>query len=206
MKRPIAELLTMTINPGAESTRAQYEREAWQILRRKQGYITHRLYQGLTEPLQRLVYSEWESKKALEGARQHLQGTPLQRRARAALSAAPRRLIAELSGPVTSVKGLDLPPGAVATIVIVRLADHPELSHDADERLWKALSSHGGHLATVVFHEFDDPLVLGWFSHWADAEHLEKARCHFEEMATAAATTQPAQPLECFAYTSMGDQ
>ena len=205
MKRPIAELLTMTINAGAESARSQYEHEAWQILRRKQGYVTHRLYQGLIEPLRRLVYSEWESKKALDGARQHLQGTPLQRRARSALSAAPQRLLVELGGPVTSTKGLDLPSGAVAGNVFVRLAVHGEPSHGADERLWKALSSQAGHLATVVFHGFEDPLLLGWLSHWADAELFEKARGRFEEIATGGDATQLAQPLECAAYTLQRD-
>jgi heme-degrading monooxygenase HmoA len=205
MKRPIAELLTMTINADAESTRSQYEHEAWQILRRKQGYVTHRLYRGFTEPLQRLVYSEWESKKALDGARQHLQGTPLQRRARAALSVAPQRLLVELGGPVTSIKGLDLPSGAVAGNVLVRLATQPEPSHGADERLWKALSGQPGHLATVVFHGFEDPRLLGWLSHWADAELLESARKHFEEMATGEATAQLAQPLECAVYTLLSN-
>jgi len=204
MKRPIAELLTMTINADAESTRSQYEHEAWQILRRKQGYVTHRLYRGLTEPLRRLVYSEWESKKALDGARQHLQGTPLQRRARSALSAAPQRLIVELGGPVTSTKGLDLPSGAVVGNVLARLATH-EPSHGADEKLWQALSSQGGHLATVVFHGFEDPLLLGWLSHWADAELFAKARSHFEEIATGGGATQLAQPLECAAYTQLSD-
>jgi heme-degrading monooxygenase HmoA len=205
MKRPIAELLTMTISADAESIRSQYEHEAWQILRRKQGYVTHRLYRGLTEPLQRLVYSEWESKKALDGARQHLQGTPLQRRARAALSVAPQRLLVELGGPVTSTKGLDLPSGAVAGNVLVRLAPRAEASHGADERLWKALSSQPGHLATVVFRGFEDPLLLGWLSHWADAELFEQARTHFEEIASSAAAAQPAEPVQCTAYTQLGD-
>jgi heme-degrading monooxygenase HmoA len=205
MKRPIAELLTMTINAGEESALSQYEHEAWQILRRKQGYVTHRLYQGLTAPLQRLVYSEWDSKKALDGARQHLQGTPLQRRARSALSAAPHRLLVELGGPVTSTKGLDLPPVAVAGNVFVRLPTHAEPSHGLDERLWKALSSQAGHLATVVFHGFADPLLLGWLSHWADAELFDKARGHFEEIATGGGAVQLAQPLECAAYTWLSD-
>jgi heme-degrading monooxygenase HmoA len=205
MKRPIAELLTMTVNAGAESSRAQYEREAWQILRRKQGYVTHRLYQGLTEPLRRFVYSEWESKKALDGARQHLQGTPLQRRARSALSAAPQRVIVELGGPVTSAKGVHLPSGAVAVNVLGRLASSAELPHSADEKLWKALSDQEGHLATVVFHGFQDPLLLGWLSHWADAELFEKARIHFEEIVTAAGAAQLAQPLEYAAYTQLND-
>jgi heme-degrading monooxygenase HmoA len=201
MKRPIAELLTMTINAGAESARSLYEHEAWQILRRKQGYVTHRLYRGVTAPLQRLVYSEWESKKALDGARQHLQGTPLQRRARSTLSGTPQRLIVELGGPVTSTKGLDLPSSAVVASVLARLATHTEPSHGTDERVWKALSSHAGHLATVVFHGFEDLLLLGWLSHWTDAELFEKARSHFEDIATGGGATPLAQPLECAAYT-----
>jgi heme-degrading monooxygenase HmoA len=205
MKRPIAELLSMTVNADVESTQSQYEHEAWQILRRKQGYVTHRLYRGLAEPLQRLVYSEWESKKALDGARQHLQGTPLQRRARAALSVAPQRLLVELGGPVTSTKGLDLPSGAVACTALIRLAKQGEPPHGAEEKLWKVLSSQAGHLATVVFHGFEDRLLLGWLSHWADAELFEKARTHFEEIASGAAAAQPAGPLQCTAYAQLSD-
>ena len=51
MKRPIAELLVMTVNAGAEVERGRLEHEAWQILRRKQGYVTHRIYQHLDNPL-----------------------------------------------------------------------------------------------------------------------------------------------------------
>jgi hypothetical protein len=106
---------------------------------------------------------------------------------------------------VTSAKGLDLPAGAVAVNVLVRLASSAEPPHGADEKLWKALSSQEGHLATVVFHGFQDPLLLGWLSHWADAELFEKARIHFEEIVTAGGTTQLAQPLEYAAYTQLSD-
>lgn len=201
MKRPVAELLTMTINAAAESVRTQYEHEAWQILRRKQGYITHRIYQGLEEPLHRLVYSEWESKKALDGARHHLQGTPLMRRARSALGAPPQRWVVELSGPVTSTKGLEVPAGAIATYVFLWLANNGKSSPAREEKLWKALGAEGGHVATVVFHGLDDPLLLGWFSHWADAGAFEKARAHFEEIATGAGADPLARALECAAYT-----
>ena len=205
MKRPIAELLTMTINAGSESTRAQYEHEAWQILRRKQGYVTHRIYQGLTEPLQRLVYSEWESKKALDGARQHLQATPMMRRARAALSGTPQRLIVEIAGPVTSTKGLDLPPGAVAASIFIHLAGNGSAWHGQEESLWRALADQTGHLATIVFHGFDNPLFLGSFSHWADAEAFEKACPRFDEIATRSGAEKLAQPSEHRLYTPVRD-
>jgi len=122
MRRPIADLLTVTLKPGTEAEFLQAEQAAWQILRRKQGYVTHRIYQPRAEPAQRLVYSEWESTKAADGARQHLQGSPLMRRARAAFAAPPRRLVVELVGAVTSTKGLDLPDGAVAAYAAARLA------------------------------------------------------------------------------------
>lgn len=191
MKRPIAELLTMTIKPGAEAERTQYEHEAWQILRRKQGYVTHRIYQRLGDPVQRLVYSEWESKKAADGARQHLQGTPLMRRARSVLTAAPHRLVVELVGPVTSTKGLDLPDGAVATSALTRLADNAGTWRDQEERLGKTLSSQPGHITHVLFRGFEDPLQVGSVSHWVDASAFETARTAIDTILAAPALAEP---------------
>ena len=205
MKRPIAELLTMTINAGAESARAQYEHEAWQILRRKQGYITHRIYQGLEQPLERLVYSEWDSKKALDGARQHLQGTPLMRRGRSALTAAPQRWVVELGGPVTSTKGLEVPSGSIAASVFLWLPSNGQNASGREEKVWKALSAQAGHLATVVFHGFDDPLFLGWLAHWTDAAAYEQARVHFAEIAAGAGLDQPVRGPDCTAYAPLTD-
>ena len=79
------------LQAGAEAEWLRDEHETWQILRRKPGYVAHHLYQAVREPQQRLVYSEWDSKKALDGARQFLQGTPLGRQARAALATPPER-------------------------------------------------------------------------------------------------------------------
>ena len=92
---------------------------------------------------QRLVYSEWESKKALDGARQFLQGTPLATGARTA-AAAPERLVVELVGPVTSTKGLDLPETAVAMTAVARLSaattgaqeQHVKLGKTPGEPTW----------------------------------------------------------------------
>jgi hypothetical protein len=176
MKRPIAELLTMTIKAGAEVEHTQYEHEAWQILRRKQGSVTHRVYQQLNDPLQRLVYSAWESKKGVDGARQYLQGTPLMRRARAVLSATPQRLVVELAGVITSTKGLHLPADAVAATAIQRLTEGAGDWHVREEQSWKKLSSRSGHITHVIFHAFDDPMTVGSMSHWADVGAFEHAR------------------------------
>ncbi len=200
MKRPIAELLIMTLNAGAEAAHAQYEHETWQILRRKHGYITHRLYHELATPLQRLVYSEWESKKALDGARQHLRGTPLTRRGRASVTAAPRQIVVEISGPVSSTKGLELAPEAVALTALARLAGDAGRWHMHAEAVWKEIAAHAGHLSTMIFHGFNDPALVGWLSHWTDAAAGERARGDFEAIASRNATAAMAAPLECAAY------
>ncbi len=205
MKRPIAELLTMTLKAGAESERAQYEHEAWQILRRKQGYVTHRIYQHAAEPLQRLVYSEWEGVKAVDGARQHLQGTPLMRRARAALAAAPRRQLVELVGPITSTKGLDLPERAVAASAMTRLSSDDGTWRAQEEELWKTLSGQPGHITHVLFRGFDEPLFVGSISHWADAEAFEQALTHVSGAPTTGAAAAFAQPAGYVLYRPVRD-
>ncbi len=200
MKRPIAELLMTSLTVGAEAAHAQYEQETWQILRRKQGYKTHRIYHDLAAPLQRLVYSEWDSKKALDGARQHLHGTPLMRRGRATLAAAPRQVVVEITGPVTSTKGLELSPEAVALLLLARLETHSGAWQAHADAVWKEISAHTGHLATVVFHGFDDPALIGWLSHWTDAAALEHARAGFEATLARHAGVALATPPECTTY------
>ena len=175
MKRPIAEFQTMTLQAGTEAAWLRDEHESWQILRRKPGYIAHHLYQAVHERQQRLVYSEWETKKALDGARQFLQGTPLARRIRTTLAAPPERLIVELVGPVTSTKGLDLPQTAVAVTATVRLSATTAITHEQHAALGKSLATQAGHITHVMFRGFDDPALVGMFSYWQDATALEKA-------------------------------
>ncbi len=190
----------MSINAGAEATHAQYEHAAWEILRRKQGYVTHRRYRDLATPLQRLVYSEWQSRKALDGARQHLQGTPLMRRRRATLTGAPRQLVVEISGPVTSTKGLELGPEAVAVTAMAHVTNGAGGWQAHAEAVWKEIAALAGHLSTVVFQGFDDAALIGWLSHWTDAAALERARAAFEGIASRYAPAPLATPLECTAY------
>lgn len=198
MKRPIAEFLTITIKAGAESERTQYEHEAWQILRRKQGYVTHRIYQQLSDPLQRLVYSEWESAKAVEGARQYLQGTPLMRRARRVLSGAPNRQLVELVGPITSTKGIDLPENAVAAGALIGLTDTTDEWRVLEEQLWKVLSVEPGYLSHILLRGFDNPSLVGSFSHWSNGAALEQA--FTEASRTLVSGTTPTH-AELSAYT-----
>ena len=130
------------------------------------------MYQEVNAPLQRLVYSEWESKKAVDGARQHLQVTPLMRRARSTLAAGPQRFVLDIVGPVTSTKGLELPESAIAVTMLHRFTQ-PDATWQAREaELWKILSSQTGHITHVLFRGSDDPLLVGSLSHWADADQL----------------------------------
>jgi heme-degrading monooxygenase HmoA len=205
MKRPIAEILIMTLNAGAEAERTHVEHEAWQILRRKQGYVTHRVYQQLGKPLQRLVYSEWESANAADGARQHLQGTPLIRRGRAMLAAAPQRLVLEISGPITSTKGLDLPEDAVAASGVARLKAIGESWRSAEETLWKALASQPGHITHILLRGVEERLTVGSFSHWADADAFQSALAHIGTGAAASVNDALTGPIEYALYTWLRD-
>jgi heme-degrading monooxygenase HmoA len=174
MKRPIAEFRTMTLQ-ATEAEWLRDEHETWQILRRKPGYVTHHLYQALPEQPQRLVYSEWENSKALDGARQLLQGTPLVRRARAALVAPPARMVVELIGPVTSTKGLDLPATAVAVTAMTRIQADTPGAQERHAKLGKTLTDQPGHITHVLFRGFHDATLVGAFAHWQDLATLDKA-------------------------------
>ena len=183
----------MTVQNGQEADWLRDEHEMWQILRRKPGYIVHHLYQAVHERQHRLVYSEWESKKALDGARQLLQNTPLGRRARAMLTAAPEHLAVELVGPVTSTKGLDLPQSAVAMTAVARLSAPPSGAHERHDQLGKIMASQPGHVTHVLFRGFEDPTVVGAFSHWQDLAALDTAIASFK-------SSDPAGVLSELAY------
>jgi len=175
MKRPIAEVQSVTVQAGAEAEWLRDQQEAWQILRRKSGYVAHHLYQAARDHQQRLVYSEWESKKALDGARQFLGSTPLGRRLRATLGAAPQRLVMELIGPVTSTKGLDLPQTAVAATALAHLPASETVPLEQLAALGKGLASQPGHITHLLLRGFDDPGVIGVLSYWQDAPALDAA-------------------------------
>jgi len=182
MKRPIAELRTVTVHAGAEAEWLRAEHEAWQILRRKPGYVAHHLYQAVHAPQQRLVYSEWESTKALDGAGHFIQGTPLARRGRAAIDAVPERLLVELVGPVTSTKGLDLPQAAIAATAVAQLPEAATGAQESHATLGKFLANQPGHITHVLFRGFNDPTLMGVFSHWTDMTSLDAALASLREL------------------------
>jgi heme-degrading monooxygenase HmoA len=205
MKRPIAELLIITLNAGSEAEQARAEHEAWQILRRKQGYVTHRIYQQLNNPLSRLVYSEWESTKAVDGARQHLQGTPLMRRARATLVGPPQRLVFEISGPITSTKGLDLEDSAIAANGLARLKAPSDSWRVTEQKHWALLASQPGHITHILLRGIGDPLVVGSISHWADSAAFQTALARGESTEGAAAAEALSGPVDYVLYKLLRD-
>ena len=125
------------------------------------------------------------------------------RRARAVLSTGPHRLIVEIGGPVTSTKGLDLPEGAIAASVLIHLASNSDTWQE--EKLWRTLSGQSGHLANIMFRGFEEPLLVGSFSHWVDADAFERARVHFDDIARHSGTQPPDQPLEYRLYRPLRD-
>ncbi|HVO22304.1 MAG TPA: hypothetical protein VMW56_01605 [Candidatus Margulisiibacteriota bacterium] len=205
MKRPIAEFLVITLNPGAEAEQARAEHEAWQILRRKQGYVTHRIYRHLSNPLVRLVYSEWESTKAVDGARQHLQGTPLMRRARVTWAAPPQRQVFEISGPITSTKGLDLGDSAVAASGVGRLKPPGDTWRATEQKLWALLASQPGHVTHVLLRRIGEPLVIGSVSHWADAAAFQTALTQVESAVSTAVAEALSGAVDYVLYKPLRD-
>ena len=205
MKRPIAEFVNVTLNAGSEAEHARFEHEAWQILRRKQGYVTHRIYQRLGSPLDRLVYSEWESAKAVDGARQPLQGTPLMRRARATIAGAPRRVLREIVGPITSTKGLDLGDGAIAASAIGHLKGATDSWRASEQELWKALASQPGHITHVLLRRIGEPLEVGSFSHWTDSQAFQAALARVDSAAGAGIAEALTAPLDYVLYGLLRD-
>jgi heme-degrading monooxygenase HmoA len=205
MKRPIAEFLVITLNAGGESEQARAEHEAWQILRRKQGYVTHRIYQQINNPLARLVYSEWESTKAVDGARQHLQGTPLMRRARASLAGPPQRSVFEISGPITSTKGLDLGDTAVAATSVARLKALSDSWRATEQKLWTLLAGQPGHITHILLRAIGNPLVVGSISHWADSAAFQTALAQVDSALGAAAAEALTGPVDYILYKLLRD-
>ncbi len=205
MKRPIAELLVMTLNPGSEVERGRLEHEAWQILRRKQGYVTHRIYQHVDNPLERLVYSEWESAKAVDGARQYLQTTPLMRRARSMLAASPQRSVLEIIGPITSTKGLDLPDNSIAACAMARMTGPSETWRETEQGLWKTLASQAGHITHVLLRGVDDRLAVGSVSHWKGADSFQAALGHVETTVVTQINDALTAPLDYTLYRIVHD-
>jgi heme-degrading monooxygenase HmoA len=175
MKRPIAEWLTLTLHTGMESEHLQHEHELWQILRRKQGYVTHRLYQSLSNPLHCLIYSEWDSSKAVDGARHNLQGTPLMRRLRSLMTGAPQRTVFDIIGPVTSTKGLDLPAEAAAVSVVAHLTGDAVAWRGTEHTVWTTLSAEVGHITHVLLRGTSDRTLVAWLSHWSNEEAARQA-------------------------------
>lgn len=205
MKRPIAELVTITLNAGAEAERTHVDHETWQILRRKQGYVTHRIYEHLTNPLQRLIYSEWDSIKAVDGARQHLQGTPPMRRARTTLAASAQRLVLEIAGPITSTKGLDLPDNAIAASAVARLDTTPDGWREKEQELWKVLAGQPGHITHMLLRGIDDRQLVGSLSHWADADAFQHALTHIDGGVAAGVNDTLSAPVAYVLYKWLRD-
>ncbi len=174
-KRPVAEFIEEHLAPEHERDHATVLREMWGILRRKQGYIVHRIYQHAEEPLIWLVYAEWESRQAANGARQRLQETPLFRRARSTITGTSIRSFLELSGAVTSTKGLDLDQGAVAVLDHARRTALDTGWRDIEQAFWKQAEAQTGYLAHVTFRGIDDERTVGALSHWISDSAYEAA-------------------------------
>ena len=67
------------------------------------------------------------------------------------------------------------PETAIAATAVARLLGPPSAAQERHAKLGTILAHQPGHLTHVLFRGFDDPAVLGAFSHWQDATALDKA-------------------------------
>lgn len=101
-------------------------RELWEILRRKKGCITHRLYHAEDDDRLWLVCSEWESLAELAGARRELARSPLYRRLHATLDGSSERAY-EPFGAVRSSRGA----GGVQAALVIDFETQPDNPEEA---------------------------------------------------------------------------
>lgn len=121
--RAVIELQRLEVKPESADEALRLIRELWEILRRKQGCVAHRLYHAPSDRLHWLAYSEWQSLPQLSGARRELARSPLYRRLHSMLSQSSERAN-EPFGSVLSTHGVSFGPDTAA--LIVRFEKGPE--------------------------------------------------------------------------------
>src|SRR5271154_1884692 len=102
--RSVIELQRLEVKPESADEALRLIRELWEILRRKQGCVTHRLYHA-PDRSHWLAYSEWQSLPQLSGARRELARSPLYRRLHSMLAQSSERAN-EPFGSVLSTHGV----------------------------------------------------------------------------------------------------
>lgn len=145
------ELQRLQFAPKREDEGVRLCRELWEILRRKKGCLTHRLYRAEGKEGLWLVCSEWESLAELAGARRELARSPLYRRLHSMLSASSERAY-EPFGAVRSSRGA----GGVQAMLVIDFETAPD---DAEKAL-DFLREAPGYLAHIEMRQAGESATL----------------------------------------------
>lgn len=166
--RAVIELQRIELKPEHAAEALRMTRQAWEILRRKQGCLVQHLYHSLAEPERWLSYSEWSSLAELGGARRELARSPLYRRWHSAMKSSSERAY-EPFGTIHSIRGDGLGPPTTAVLVTMgRGAQKPKdpLSF---------LAQLAGYLSHILMRDLAEPGALLCLAHFAAPEQAAAA-------------------------------
>jgi quinol monooxygenase YgiN len=169
--RPVVELQRLEVKPDSADEALRLLRELWEILRRKQGCVVHRLYHSPDDRSRWLAYSEWQSLPQLSGARRELARSPLYRKMHSMLAQSSER-VHEPFGAVLSTHGVSF--GPETTAVVARF----EKSPDEPAHALEFLQELSGYVSHITMRELGAPEVLVCVAHFdsgANAAAAESA-------------------------------
>lgn len=172
--RAVIELQRLEAKPENADEAIRLVRELWEILRRKQGCVVHRLYRSASERLRWLAYSEWQSLPQLSGARRELARSPLYRRMHSMLASSSER-VNEPFGPVLSIHGIGFGPETAA--LLIRFEQSPEEPAQAIGFI-RELS---GYVSHITMREVGAPDALVCLAHFDSAANAAAAESAIRE-------------------------
>jgi quinol monooxygenase YgiN len=166
--RAVIELQRLEVKPESADEAIRLVRELWEILRRKQGCVVHRLYRAPGERLRWLGYSEWQSLPQLSGARRELARSPLYRRMHSMLAQSNERAH-EPFGPVLSIHGVSFGPETAA--LIIRFEQSP----DEPAQAMAFVRELAGYVSHITMRELGAPDALVCLAHFDSAANAAAA-------------------------------
>ena len=169
--RPVVELQRLEIKRDNADEALRLIRELWEILRRKQGCVTYRLYHSPDDRSRWMAYSEWQSLPQLSGARRELARSPLYRKMHSMLAQSSER-VHEPFGTVLSTHGVSF--GSETTAVVARFEKSPAEPADAMAFL-QELSGYVSHITMRELGASDVLVCVAHFDSAANASAAESA-------------------------------
>lgn len=178
--RTVIELQRIELRPERTPEGLRITRQAWEILRRKQGCLVQRLYHSLAESERWLAYSEWSSLAELGGARRELARSPLYRRWHSTMRSSSERAY-EPFGAIHSIRGDGLGPPTTAMVATMARAGAEEKDP------LSFLQQLPGYLSHILMHDVAEPDTVLCLAHFASPEQASAASAAIGEHEAARA-------------------